>query len=422
MEPIALSSGTPGALTGGVPVLIKEVEDPLRTRFATVASRLATETLRTDPAYAALLTHHELSERIHRNLCQALASVTQAAQGLPVDLDDAMSTGSSRAEQGLPLPSLLRTYRQGGRLLWQTLSEVVSERAPEELPTLLPAAGVVWDVLEQITDAVTESYRQAEGSRAARDQERRHALLDALLDGSGVGAGLASEAAAHLGLPEHGRYAVVVLRPGPAALSPSRPAAAATPSAAPMPAAASAAENGSGPRILWRIRADGETGLVHLADHSLDTLRDMLTGYAVRAGISPVVDSVADLGRARWLAELALRTCRADEREPVLLDERLPDALVAAQADLGARLRSTVLGRVLALPPEECEVLLSTLEAWLRAGGAAASAAEHLYCHRNTVSNRLRRLEHLTGRALNDPAHLVELSLALAALRQYGPR
>ncbi|WP_329124052.1 PucR family transcriptional regulator [Streptomyces sp. NBC_01465] len=399
MERITLSPRTAGTLAEEVPRLVREVEGILRTRFATVASKLAAETLREDRAYAALLTHHELSERIHLNLCRALADVTQAVQGLPLDLGDAMATGSRRVEQGLPLTSLLRTYRQGGRLLWQTLSEVVTERFPAELPTLLPAAAVVWDVMEQTTDAVAESYRLAEAARAARDQDRRHALLDALLDGSG--AGLASEAAAQLGLPEYGRYAVIELLPTPGA-----------PSHSPPPA---------GPRILWRIRADSETGLVHLADHRIEELRDQLVAYGTRAGISPVVDSVADLGRARWLAELALRTCRPHERGPVLLDDRLPEALIAAQGDLGARLRTTVFGRVLALPPDECEILLATLEAWLGTGGSAASAGERLYCHRNTVSNRLRRLEHLTGRTLNDPSHLVELSLALAALRQYGP-
>ncbi|MFD9425737.1 MULTISPECIES: CdaR family transcriptional regulator [unclassified Streptomyces] len=405
MEPTTLSPRTDGAPPVSVPLLIGEVRDELRSRFAPAADRMAAQILVEDPAYARLIGRKELGDRIHRNLCQALTGVAQAAQNLPVDLQDAMSTGSRRVEQGLPLASLLHSYRRGGRLLWEMMYEVIAERHPTALPVLLPAAAVVWDVLEQITDAVAESYRQAEAARAARDQERRHSLLDALLDGSGVAAGLASEAAARLGLPERGRYAVIVLRPVPGALPPSSDPG---------------AELFSGLRILWRIRADGETGLVPLGSGSPEDLRKHLAGYDVRAGVSPVVGSLADLGRARWLAELALRTWRPGGAPTVLLDERLPDALVAAQSDLARRLRTVVLGRVLALPAEECGTLLTTLGVWLRAGGSSVVAAERLYCHRNTVSNRLRRLEQLTGRTLTDPAGAVELSLALAAVEQLG--
>ncbi|MFI8434780.1 PucR family transcriptional regulator [Streptomyces sp. NPDC079020] len=404
---MALSPRTSGAPPVGVPLLIEEVRDELRSRFEPAADRLAARILAEDPAYARLIGRKELGDRIHRNLCQALSGIAQAARDQPVDLHDAMSTGSRRVEQGLPLPSLLQSYRLGGRLLWETMYEVVAERFPTALPTLLPAAAVVWDVLEQITGAVAESYRQAEAARAARDQERRHSLLDALLDGSGVAAGLASEAAARLGLPERGRYAVIVLRTAPGALPPSS-----DPAAEPL----------SGLRVLWRIRADGETGLVPLGSRSPEDLRTVLAGYDVRAGVSPVVGSLADLGRARWLAELALRTWRPGAAPAVLLDERLPEALIAAQSDLAGRLRTVVLGRVLALPAEECGTLLTTLGVWLGAGGSSTVAAERLYCHRNTVSNRLRRLEQLTGRTLTDPAGVVELSLALAAVQQFGAR
>lgn len=38
-------------------------------------------------------------------------------------------------------------------------------------------------------------------------------------------------------------------------------------------------------------------------------------------------------------------------------------------------------------------------------------------CHRNTVLNRLRRLELLTGRRLAHPRELVDLTLAVDTLR-----
>ncbi|MCH6162597.1 PucR family transcriptional regulator [Streptomyces marispadix] len=404
MEPAAAS---PNALPGDVPGIIEAIRDELTGRFASAADDLAATTLRDDPAYASLITRTELSQRIHRNLCQALTAVTQHSQGLPIDLDDALSTGHRRVQQGLPLASLLHAYRRGGRLLWEVVTEVVAEREPEALPTLLPVVSVIWDVVEQITDAVAESYRQADAARAARDQVRRHALLDALLEGSGAAAGLASEAAALLGLPERARYAVVVLRADPAGRPPSSDPG--------FPGEA------SGVRILWRIRADGETGLVHLGDRPVETLRELLAPHAVRAGVSPAVGALSEAGRARWLAELALRTCGRTSPKTALLDERLPMALVAAQTELAGRLRTVVFGPVLSLPPDDCATLLSTLEVWLTSSGSMSAAAQRLYCHRNTVANRLRRLEQLTGRSLTDPAHIVETSLALTAVQQLTP-
>ncbi|RZM96173.1 helix-turn-helix domain-containing protein, partial [Streptomyces alfalfae] len=50
----------------------------------------------------------------------------------------------------------------------------------------------------------------------------------------------------------------------------------------------------------------------------------------------------------------------------------------------------------------------------------AGRAAARLYCHRNTVFNRLRRLEQLTSRSLTRPRDLVEVALALEAHRLSG--
>ncbi|MFD3538164.1 helix-turn-helix domain-containing protein [Streptomyces sp. NPDC058662] len=391
--------------------IIEEIREDLARRIAVAADRLAALTLAEDPAYAALLGRAELRERIHHNLRQAVEGLVRSSRGLPVELADARATGTLRAEQGLPLTSLLRTYRRSGRLLWQTLTEAVAAHDRAALPGMVPGATALWDVLDQMTDAVAEAYRHTEATRTDRDRERRAALLDALLDGAGAAGGpTASEAAVQLGLPDRGRFAVVVLGQGPAACGPG-------------PATASAAGTGAapadGPRVLWRVRADGEAGVVELGPHPLESVRELLAPLGVRAGVGPVVAAPAELARSYRLAALALRTVPvAAAPRTALLDERLPAALVAAQAELADRLRRVVLGPVLALPAEDRRVLLTTLGTWLGCQGSTAYAAQRLYCHRNTVSNRLRRLEQLTGRSLSDPAHVVELALAHTAVLQ----
>ena len=72
---------------------------------------------------------------------------------------------------------------------------------------------------------------------------------------------------------------------------------------------------------------------------------------------------------------------------------------------------------MLAVGAAESGVLLGTLEAWVRSNGSATRTAAEVHCHRNTVLNRLRRVEQLTGR--RSPADFVpvDLDLALRAWR-----
>ncbi|MGW6708145.1 PucR family transcriptional regulator [Streptomyces sp. NPDC054956] len=377
--------------------IIEEIREDLNRRIAVAAQRLADRMPTEEPAYAALLGRAELRDRIHHVLRRAVTDLVRGSRGLAPDLAEARAEGALRAGQGLPLDSLLRVYRLCGRLLWQTLTEAVAAHDRAALPRLLPAAPALWDAVDRTADAAAESYRRAESVRGERERELRSALLDALLDGSGPPEAAAGSAH-RLGLAEHGRFAVVALGPGDSADA--------------LPPAGL-------PRMLWRIRADGETGLVDLGHLPLESVREALAPLGVRAGVSPVVGAPGELAAARRLAVLALRTAPAAEGpRTALLDERLPAALVAADPDLAGRLRQVVLGPVLALAAEDRRMLLTTLGTWLACQGSTTYAAQRLYCHRNTVSNRLRRLEQLTGRSLADPAHVVELALAHTAVTQ----
>ncbi|MFJ4841205.1 helix-turn-helix domain-containing protein [Streptomyces sp. NPDC088746] len=228
-----------------------------------------------------------------------------------------------------------------------------------------------------------------------RGDEQGRAVLDALLEGRSE-PGLAAGAASGLGLPERGRYAVAVVRAG---------------GGGPVCAALEA----EGLRCFRRRRGDREAVVVALGDRDTAALTALLTGCPGPGGIGPVADGLAGLGAARRLAEVALLTCPPDTAEIVRLEERLPAALVVSQPELAARLVADVFGPLLALDPADRALLVRTLEAWLECGGSAGRAAGRLYCHRNTVLNRLRRLERLTSRSLSRPRELIEMMLALDA-------
>ncbi|MFB8143955.1 PucR family transcriptional regulator [Streptomyces parvus] len=242
-------------------------------------------------------------------------------------------------------------------------------------------------------------------------------LLGPLLAG-GAAPDLVTRAARGLGLPERGRYAVVVL-------------------GTPVPDAAVAeGPDVDGARWWWGAalgspgaevgspggaedRAEGrEVAVVLLGSagpaRAAARLRELGAGPG---GVSPVVGSLAELGAARRLAGTALLTCEPGSREIVRLDERLPAALLVSRPELSTRLLAEVFGPLLTLVPAERSLLVETLEAWLECGGSVGRAAARLGCHRNTVFNRLRRLERLTARSLSRPRELVDLVLALDVLR-----
>ncbi|MEU6630655.1 helix-turn-helix domain-containing protein [Streptomyces parvus] len=246
---------------------------------------------------------------------------------------------------------------------------------------------------------------------------RYGALLGPLLAG-GATPDLVTRAARGLGLPERGRYAVVVLgTPVPDAVVAEGPdvdgarwwwgSAEASPGAVEgSPGAAEAREGGRQVAVVLL----GPAGAARAAAR----LRELGAGPG---GVSPVVGSLAELGAARRLAGTALLTCEPGSREIVRLDERLPAALLVSRPELSTRLLAEVFGPLLTLAPAERSLLVETLEAWLECGGSVGRAAGRLGCHRNTVFNRLRRLERLTARSLSRPRELVDLVLALEVLR-----
>ncbi|MFI0449577.1 PucR family transcriptional regulator [Actinomadura sp. 6N118] len=377
----------------------------LLLRVPDLTDRLVAEVLAEDPAYGEFVPKDEFWESVRDSLEAGIEQMRRKAAGEREDLSVAERTGRRRCEQGLPLESLLRSYRMGGRIIWEALIQVVSEEDPDSLQVLLRYASTVWHTIELQSTVVAESYRRTESELLRRSSERVQALLDALLDGRGADPGLAKAASAALDLPEHGRYAVVVLRVSTRDSGFERP------------------EEIGGLRFVWRMRTDAEVGVVSLGEHDVEdvvtALQPLVRG---EAGVSAVIDGLAGLGRGRWLAEVALGTCRPGDHRIVRLDGNLPAALVVAQPELGDLLGSQVLGPLADLDPTDREILLETLATWLDSEGSAIHTAGRLYCHRNTVFNRLRRLEQLTSRSLHRPRDVVELALALDAARLVLPR
>ncbi|MFD8568388.1 PucR family transcriptional regulator [Streptomyces sp. NPDC057694] len=373
---------------------------PLMDRLPALTDRLVAELGEREPAYRAAIEADpaDVRREVRRSLRHSVGSLLDPVRSRAAARACSARIGAERAAHGLPLDAVLHAFRLGGALIWQALVDEVTVQRPEDAHLLVHLAADVRGFVDEHCTCVADAYRQAERELTWRRDNRRRLMAAALLDGATRIADLPA-AAAELGLSEQGRYAVVLVAGGQGA-----------PLVLP-----------GEPRAVWHPGPDGRRGIVLLADRTSAELaaacrRTTDRTPGLRIGVSPAVDGLAAVGAARRLAETALRICPA-AGGTVLLDDELPAALVAAAPGLGRLLADRVLGPLLALPPADRDVLLDTLTVWLDCDGSAQRAAARLYCHRNTVLNRLRRCEQLTGRSLTRPADLVELGLALSAYR-----
>ncbi len=364
-----------------------------------------------EPGYRAAIDSDraEVWQEVHHSLRHNVGSLIQPREFRESAHRTSRWIGEIRAEQGVPLDAVLHAFRMGGAMVWQDLVDETARRDPDDVRLLVHVAADVWNFVDEHCGVVAEAYRQAERRLSWRRENRQRLMVAALLDGTARIADLA-EAAAMLGLPEQGRYAVLAV-----AAAPRGPGAAARPRLT-LPAAH------PGAAVLWHPGPEAEFAILPLAGppgelSELAAALDVPAG--TRAGIGSAVEGLAALGDARRLAETALRACPASGGT-VLLDEHLPDALVASSPALAGALADRVLGPLDRLDPADREVIVETLTAWLDTDGSAQRAGAKLYCHRNTVLNRLRRFEQLTGRCLTRPRDAVEVSLALAARRLLG--
>ncbi|MFC9887807.1 PucR family transcriptional regulator [Streptomyces pilosus] len=362
-----------------------------------VTDRLIAVLLEQEPAYRTAVEGDALAtwQEVHRSLRHSISSLLDPRGARDGARRCSWKIGATRAEQGLPLDAVLHAFRLGGSLVWQGLVDETSRAAPEDVRLLVHVASDVWNFVDEHCTLVADAYRQTERQLAWRRENRVRLLAAALLDGTSRIADL-PEAAVALELPEHGRYVVVAAAGGGLAGCPGAQAALAP-----------------GVRVHWHTGADADYGIVLVEDGEESIVQEE-QAPGTRVGVGSAVEGLAAVGEARRLADTALTLC-PEAGGTVRLTEHLPAALVASSPELGAALADRLLGPLAHLEPADAEVLLDTLATWLACDGSAQRASRRLYCHRNTVLNRLRRYEQLTGRSLSRPADLVEVSLALTA-------
>src|SRR5437763_6152403 len=99
-------------------------------------------------------------EDIWRSCHDNLSRVLQALTLEPTDdsaFDAPRATGMRRAQQGVPLESVLHAFRLGWKIIWKRLADQARTEDAYRVEVLLDAATSVWQVVDRYSSEVADS-------------------------------------------------------------------------------------------------------------------------------------------------------------------------------------------------------------------------------------------------------------------------
>jgi purine catabolism regulator len=166
------------------------------------------------------------------------------------------------------------------------------------------------------------------------------------------------------------------------------------------------------PHLLLR-RDELLYALVNDDDRAVDSVASLLD-HEVPIGVSATFDELDGTRAARRQARWALESARLEDARLVTYGDQGALFLPRSIAEAHAIVR-TVLGSLLDWDETHNTDLVNTLRVFLNCNRAWQRAASELHVHKQTLVYRMRRIEELTDRKLNDTADVSELWLALQA-------
>jgi hypothetical protein len=329
--------------------------------------------------------------------------------------------GSQRAEQGIPLDSLLTGVRVVRSIGWSHAVEAAGElgSGPETVAALGDMAALLFEIVDDITTAVQSGYERVKEQRVKARERTRSQVFDDLLTGDFEEDDDIVVRARTFGFDlrrPHGLILITTvrldqdrgaLRTAVAALLPS------IGNAAEVPMVADVA-----PHMVLVVPSAAGTW-----EEVVEAMERVARSQRVTAVVSAPVAGAraihAAYRRARELLPLAVTVFR----RPHVVEA---DELVVYQILRGSRaedredfLRRT-LGPILHLPETQRAPLLETLDALHEGSGHTETAAAMLGVHTNTVRYRIGRIHHLTGLRYDHPPDRFKLEVATILLRMAG--
>jgi len=297
------------------------------------------------------------------------------------ELAEPMASAARRAQERVPLASVLTAYHVGGRIGW---AELVAQAKPKETPALLAAADHLQRYIQAVSAVVATAYLQEQQAISGEEGDALRALVGALL-----AAEPADALAERLGRRLPTSWVVLALDLGPHPDEATAPAVAARRKVRRVQAAL---DEHVGEPVLGQLHATG--GLVLLPDVGQE-LEDLCGQLRIAAGV-PVRVGAAHASATRHVAgaaDQAREVLRLAGPEPGLyvLRDVLLDYQISRPSD-AQELLAALLDPLDGFPD-----LMRTLEAYLEQDLDRRRTAAALHVHPNTLDYRLKRIVQLTG-------------------------
>jgi hypothetical protein len=368
----------------------------MRARLPQVAEQTVGAITEEVPSYTGALTG-SMGENIRTAVQLALGGfISLAARTRGADprtpaapaVEGAYQLGRGEARSGRSVDALLAAYRIGARVSWREMS-ATAVRNGVDAETLASFAELVFAYIDELSAASVAGHTDELATTGRVRQRLLERLTQHLLEGSSTETVLAAAERAGWEPPQT-LTAVAVpgahVRPVLAALAPGTLQAADD-----LP--------GLEERVLLLVPdAHGRRrGML------LRLLRDR---NAVAGPPRPWLEARASVDRVRRAVELDL---------PLDTEEHLARIVLTSDPDALADLRARALAPLADVRPATAEKLAATLRSWLLHHGRREEIASELFVHPQTVRYRMGQLRELYGDRLDDPATVLDLTLALGA-------
>lgn len=326
-----------------------------------------------------------------------------APSGAPADPEElrdvkvgiATDVGVSRARADIPLDALMTAIRLDFSVLWDALTALSTTA---DAPLLVARANSVWQVVDAYASQTQGAYMSERQRMATEASSVRQGLVASLFGETPPPNAVVHRAAAALGLEPGARLGVAV--------------AAGEDAAALRVSIALAAQRGT--EIFTHPFADALLAFWPSGSKAGSALHEATVRIsALRCGLVEDVKGVGALHEASDLALELAHLATAQEEGALSLDTAWARLARARLGSDGVGLADDVEAALTDCGPSERERLLETARTYLETGSVSVSA-QLLFCHRNTLMNRLRRFASLTGIDLSVPAQAARLVVAWA--------
>ena len=293
-------------------------------------------------------------------------------------LPAAHEVGVTRARAGIPITSLMTAIRLDFTVLWHAIAEVA---APEDAALLVRRAGIVLAAVDEYAGQAQSAYMSELHRIREEASSVRQGLIARLFQSPSPTDIQLAQIGGELDLAHDAPLLVA------AALGDDIP---------PLRVLIAEGER-AGATILTHHLGDTLIAFTRLVGYPGSRLETFARGLeAQRVGIFEAPRGLADVPESASTARVLAQALTPDDTRAMTWErgwarvarERLSHAGHPVIADVERALDSC--------GSTERERLTDAVRDYLSTGSISASAAR-LYCHRNTLTNRLRRFAQLTG-------------------------